>query len=367
MPLTDVDIARWRLRSQHLTRPHAGSAGAVVDYLLAVQAENPQQSAWAVAGRTVAPDAADLGGLLDSGAVLRTHVLRSTWHYVGAADIAWLIEVTAPRIRKVIDQQLLGPDLLDQSAVDRATAAVLDGLAARGHLTRTQVAEVLAARGLPITGHLLMILLAHLELETLICSGRPAAGEHTYALLAERVPNIRRLDRAEALAELALRYFIGHGPATEKDLAYWATLTITDVHAGLAAVRDQLVHFEHDGRTYWHAPGDPPTGDQEPAGHLLQVLDEMYRGYQDSRYVLDAAGLVPRSREPAIGMALVDGQMVAWMKRTLTKGRVDFTVTPLRDLAADEVEALQQAADRYGEFLDLEPRLSVTAAGRGSS
>ena len=129
-----------------------------------------------------------------------------------------------------------------------------------------------------------MILLAHLELETLICSGRPAAGgEHTYALLAERAPNTRRLDRAEALAELALRYFIGHGPATEKDLAYWATLTITDVHAGLAAVRDQLVHFEHDGRTYWHAPGDPPTGDQEPAGHLLQVLDEMYRGYQDSR------------------------------------------------------------------------------------
>ena len=105
------------------------------------------------------------------------------------------------------------------------------------------MAEALADRGLPITGHLLMILLAHLELHTLICSGRPADGQHTYAVLSERVPEPRRLDRAEALAELARRYFTGHGPATVKDLAYWATLTVTDVRVGLAAVEDQLAQL----------------------------------------------------------------------------------------------------------------------------
>ena len=99
--LTDTDLARWRLRSQHLTRPYAPSAGDVVQHLLAVQAENPQQSAWAVACRTETPDAADLGALLDCGAVLRTHVLRPTWHYVRAEDIVWLIEVTAPRVLRV--------------------------------------------------------------------------------------------------------------------------------------------------------------------------------------------------------------------------------------------------------------------------
>ena len=178
MPLTDADIARWRLRSQHLTSPHAASAADVVDHLLAVQAENPQQSAWAVAGRTETPDAADLGGLLDSGAVLRTHVLRPTWHYVRAEDIVWLIEVTAPRVLKVTEQQLTE---LDDRALERATAAVLDSLATEGDLTRTQLAEALAARGVAANGHLLMILLAHLELNTLICSGRPADGQHTYA------------------------------------------------------------------------------------------------------------------------------------------------------------------------------------------
>jgi hypothetical protein len=109
--------------------------------------------------------------------------------------------------------------------------------------------------------------------------------------------------------ELALRYFTGHGPATERDLAYWATLTLTDVRAGLAQVRDRLDSFQHDGRTFWHAPGDAPRGTAEPAGHLLQILDETYRGYQDSRWLLDAAGDVPRTRETATGMALVDAQL----------------------------------------------------------
>src|ERR671914_1879146 len=93
--LSDAGIARWRLHNQHLTSPFAASAGDVVRHLLAVQAENPQQSAWAVACRTEPADPTDLGGLLDSGAVLRPHVLRPTWHYVRAEDIVWLLEVTA--------------------------------------------------------------------------------------------------------------------------------------------------------------------------------------------------------------------------------------------------------------------------------
>ena len=165
-----------------------------------------------------------------------------------------------------------------------------------------------------------MILLADLELQALVCSGRPSDdGTHTYARFADRVPSPRRLDRGEALAELALRYFTGHGPATERDLSYWATLPLGDVRAGLAQVSDRLESFEHDGRTFWHAPADRPTAAGTPTGHLLQILDETYRGYQDSRWVLDGAGIVPRARETAAGMALVDAQLVAAMKRTVAR------------------------------------------------
>ena len=134
------------------------------------------------------------------------------------------------------------------------------------------------------------------------------------------------------------------------------------MRAGLAAVRDQLGSFQHDGRTYWHAPGDAPedapTVPQQPAGHLLQILDETYRGYQDSRWVLDSAGVVPRTRETAIGMALADAQIVASMRRTISRDHVRFDLRSYRPLTPAQTEALDQAARRYGTYLRLEPRLS---------
>ena len=357
--MADLDIARWRLRTQHLVSPSAESAREVVGSLLAVQAENPSQAAWAVASRTRNPDRADLAALLDGGAVLRTHVLRPTWHFVRAEDIGWLLDLTGPRIRRVTGQQLRDTHGLDERSIDHAVAAVMEALASRGQLTRGQLADELRERGIGGSGQLLMILLAHAELDGLICSGAVGNGEHTYALMDERVPAPRRFGRAEALAELALRYFTGHGPATERDLAYWATLTLTDVRTGLEQIRDQLGSFQHDGRTFWHPPGEPPSGPQQPAAHLLQILDETYRGYQDSRWVLDAAGDVPRTREAATGMALVDAQLLAAMRRTIAPGHVQFDLRPYRALAPAETEALSQAARRYGEYLRLTAQLTL--------
>ena len=361
----DDIIARWRLRNQRLTAPHAESAAEVVDALLAVQAENPSQSAWAVAARTSSPDPADLAGLIASGEVVRTHVLRPTWHYVARADIDLLLALTSPRIDPVIDTQLRG-ELTDRD-LDQLTTAVLDLLTATPERTREEGAEVvrdrLPAKAERITGHMVMVLMAHLELDRLVSSGQPREGEHTYATYRDRVgtrvdPN--DFDREDALARIALRYFTGHGPATVKDLAYWATLTITDVRRGLAAGEDQLVSFDHDGRTFWHAPGEPPDRPGQPAGHLLQLLDETYRGYQDSRWVLDAHGVVPRQREAAIGIALVDGQLVAGMKRILDPSRVRFNLTPHSPLSATERRALEGAAARYGEFLGRPAEIVVS-------
>ena len=123
-------------------------------------------------------------------------------------------------------------------------------------------------------------------------------------------------------------------------------------------MRDRLGSFQHDGRTFWHAPRGAPGGPQEPAAHLLQILDETYRGYQDSRWVLDTAGDVPRTRETAIGMALVDAQLVAAMRRTIARDHVRFDLRPYRALTPAEIGALEQAARRYGQFLNLEPRLT---------
>ena len=348
----DLDLARWRLRTQHLVEPHRATAAEVVGALLAVQAENPAQSAWAVAARTAAPDAADLAGLLTDGTVVRTHVLRPTWHYVTADDVAWLIDLTAPRVRRTTQPQLRTVHGMSTRSVDRASGAVLDALEA-SELTRVDLAGILAGTGCEIPGHALSILLAELELQALICSGRPAADGEPHLRPVRRSnpvpatagPQVRRSPnwRSDTSA--------GTGRRPWHDLAYWATLPLGDVRAGLAQASPRLESFEHEGRTFWHAPADPPATSGAPIGHLLQIFDEMYRGYQDSRWVLDAAGIVPRAREPAAGMAIVDAQLVAAMKRTVTIDHVDFEVRPYRALLAADMVALEAAASRYGRFL----------------
>jgi Winged helix DNA-binding domain len=358
--ISDHDIARWRLRSQHLVRPHAASVLDALGHLLAVQAENPSQSAWAVASRTSHPSPDELRAALEDGRVIRTHVLRPTWHYVRAEDVGWLLELTAPRVRETTAKQLRAVHGLDGRRLDRAVSAVVEILGEHADLTRAQIAGGLRDRGFDPDGGMMMILLAHLELDRIVCSGRPIEDEHTYALFAERVPKARALDKSEALGELALRYFSGHGPATERDLAYWATLTLTDVRHGLNLVGDRLASFEHDGRTFWHTPEDPPRRRGEPLGHLLQILDEMYRGYQDSRWVLDASAAVRRgAREPSTGMALVDAQLVAAMRRTVTPDRVFFELAPYRDLRPRELTALRRAAEGYGTYLGRAPTVAL--------
>lgn len=359
MRITDHDIARWRLRSQRLVAPHAASAVEVVSGLLAVQAENPRQSAWAVASRTATPNRGEVRGALEDGRLIRTHVLRPTWHYVRAEDLGWLLDLTGPRVRRLTAQQLRANHGLEGQRLGRATEAVVDALAERRNLTRRQIADAMKERGFDTDGQRLMILLAHLELEGLICSGRPRGEEHTYALLADRISTTRRVEQDDALGELALRYFTGHGPATERDLAYWATMTLTDVRRGLRLIGDRLASFEHDGRTFWHAPDDPPARRATPEGHLLQILDELYRGYQDSRWVLDTAGIVPRNREITAGMAVVDAQLRAAMRVAATPESVAFKLIPYRVLRTGELRALRRAATRYGDYLGLLAHLEV--------
>jgi len=119
------------------------------------------------------------------------------------------------------------------------------------------------------------------------------------------------------------------------------------------------VSFEHDGRTFWHRADAEPPRRTTASAHLLQILDEIYRGYQDSRWVIDTAGLLPRGREASIGMALVDGQVAAAMSRTVDPAGVHFSITPHRPLTSAEQTRLRRVADAYGAFLELPATLSV--------
>lgn len=342
-----------------MTRPGT-DARAVVGRLLGVQAENQRQSEWAVAARTSSPQADSVPSLLADGTVIRTHVLRSTWHYALAEDVGWLLDLSGRRVRGVVTSMLTQRGV-DDAAIRVVEDLVTTSLAERPDQTRQELRDLLEAAGLQIDGMTAAQVLSVVELDQLICSGAPRNGEHTYALFDQRVHTPKRLDRDEALAEVVVRYVTGHGPATARDLAYWATLGLRDVSRGLAAAADRLSSFEHDNTIYWHAAdSEPPTSPGTPRGHLLLALDELHNGFQHSRYVIDEAGLVPRAtRYPAIGMALVDGQFVAVHTRTVTPLAVRFDLVGWRPLTADDLAVLTDAANRVGEYLGLPATLTV--------
>jgi hypothetical protein len=258
--LDDRQIARWRLASQHLVGRPAGAPDDVVRGLLAVQAENFSQAGWAVAARGTRIDWARFTAAFDAGDLLRTHVLRTTWHFVTPDDLVWLVGLTAPALRRLYDQSRRAYGI-DDRTLDAAVAVIVDGIAADGPQTRAQLRARLQDADLPAAGPALTAVTAGAEVMALICSGPLAGADQTHALVRERAPRARRLDRDEALAEIALRYVTGHGPATERDLAYWATLTVTDVRRGLSAVADRLaVSSTTDGPSGTPSTRNRPTG-----------------------------------------------------------------------------------------------------------
>jgi hypothetical protein len=357
-----ADIAALRLRNQWLAWPSAAEPDEVLRALGAVQSQDYGPAKWSLAQRTTGCTDAALEQAFASGRILRTHVLRPTWHFVAPADIRWLLAATASRVqlRCAHRYRQLGLDAATRTKTEKLLAGALEG---GNHLTRREVGALLERAGIAAAGQRLPYVLMNAELQGLICSGAPKGKQHTFALLEERAPQATRLTGDEALAELTRRYFSGHGPATAKDLAAWASLTVAEVKRSIAMVAGQLEHEVVDGLTFWFAaPPAPQAASPSPVVHLLQTFDEYVMGYGESRFVLDLAGRV-RPLPPMPGVfapvVVLDGQVAGRWRRTLTGGAV--VVEAALDLPFSEAQAraLDLAVNEFGAFLGLPASLVV--------
>jgi hypothetical protein len=286
-----VDIATRRLHSQRLAGEPLDGAAEVVGWLGAVQSQDYQAATWAVGQRTRGSGVSTVNRLFDDGAILRTHVLRPTWHLVLPGDIRWLLALTAPRIRAGMAGRLRALEL-DPATIARAETAFTTALAGGGRLTRPELGAVLRAAGIAPDGQRLPHLIMVAELDALIVSGPRRGREFTYALLDERVPSAPALDREQALCRLAHRYFRSRGPAQLQDLAWWAGLTLAEAAQGTAGAAEtgaeapvRLASELIDGKRYWFDPSSRPRS-ARGAAHLLPNFDELTVGYRD-RSALD--------------------------------------------------------------------------------
>jgi len=229
-------------------------------------------------------------------------------------------------------------------------------LAGGVQLTRLELRQALENAGIETGNGLRMAyIMMGAELEGLICSGGRRGKQFTYALLEERAPHARTLSRQEALAELARRYFLSRGPATLQDFARWSGLTLADARGGLEDVKAELDEEVVDGRHYWLAASTPAEEQGSPLVHLLSIYDEYISGYKDRRAIADreVSAILSGMGNALHYLIVVDGVIVGTWRRELTKSAAVVETTLFRKLARSEDQALAEAFQRYGEFLEL--------------
>ena len=358
-----LDIARRRLRNTRLTGTSFDAPEEAVRWHGAMQAQDYGPAKWSIGQRTMGVVDEDLDAALSAGAILRTHVLRPTWHFVARDDIRWLLALTGPRVHKHNGPRYreLGLDVPTLARCEALIAAALEG---GNQLTRDTIAGLLDSAGIDRSGQRLPHILMHCELHAAICSGGLSGKQHTYALLDERAPRGGGFDRDEALVELARRYLASHGPATVQDLRWWSSLTAADTRKALGELGAEVQSETIDGITFWSIASDVTPGPNKRAGHLLHAYDELIVGYTQSRYFGDprgaAARAVWRDRSLPNGVLLVNGGVYGHWRRTMEEGRIRLEVLVYQDLKRDEARALQAAAGDLGRFLAREVTLQTT-------
>jgi hypothetical protein len=327
-----------------------------VNWFGAVQAQDFAGAKWAIGLRTKGLGEADVEQAFANGSILRTHVMRPTWHFVTAADIRWLLKLTAPRVHAA-SAYIYRTLELDSAIFKRCHTVLEKALRDGKHLTREELTLALKQAGFSAKDPLrFTYMIGSAETEGLICSGPRRGKQFTYALLEERVPPAKMLEHDEAVIELARRYFQSHGPAMLKDFIWWSGLSAADAKRGLEEIKTALEHDDIDGESYWFIPTIVKPIKGSPKAYLLPNYDEYTVGYTNRSAIFDTVHtdkLDSRGSVLAQHVILSAGQIIASWKRTLQKKSVAIESKLFITLKQAEKKAIIQAAERYANFLNL--------------
>lgn len=347
--MTKDDIPYIRLRNQRLAGTPFKKPAEVVAWLGAVQAQDYAGAKWALGMRLAGLKETDIDTAFNNGDILRTHVMRPTWHFVTPQDIRWMLQLTAPRVLAVSAYYMRKLEL-DAQIINRCNSILAKALEGQRYLNRAELITVLQDNGISTiaTDNNLRFtyIVMHAELDGIMCSGPRVGKQFTYALLEERAPQAINLSREESLAKLTLRYFLSHGPALIKDFTWWSGLTVADAKTGIELMKNKLSHETVEDNTYWFVDNMPT---EMPRGTLLLPnYDEYTVAYRDHDAVFDPTHkaklevLFPHT-------ILVNGRVVGSWKREFKRDEVVITIKlfgkPTKDLD------IQSAAEEYGIFL----------------
>jgi hypothetical protein len=347
------DIAKFRLASQQISETKFKTAKDVVGWMGAMQAQDYAMTKWAVGVRLANTTDQVIETAINNGEIIRTHLLRPTWHLVSADDIYWALELTAPRVK--ISLQARDKELgLTESNFSKSNTVLEKALRDRKNLTREEIITEFEKAGLITNGSEVSHLLLRAELERIVCSGAIKGGKPTYALLEERVPKTKSLTKEEALANLAKKYFTSHGPATIQDFIWWSGLSVNNAKLALEMAKGDLIPETINSQTFWIDKSfSTPKIDRELV-YFLPAFDEFIISYKDR-----SASLPFENHNKTVSsngvfrpIIVVNGQVIGIWKRTVKNDRVIIEIALFEQSAKNSKSAIENAAIQFGQFLE---------------
>ena len=348
------DIPHYRLFSQHIVATRCRTPAQVVAELGAIQAQDYYGALWAIGLRLPGATQTDVEQAIADRAIVRTWPMRGTLHFAAAADVRWMLELLAPRImaRRASLYQQLG---LDNATFKRTRKLFTRALEGDRQLTRAAMMEILERGGIATSGLRGYHILCQLANEQFLCFGPHAGKQPTFALLDEWAPKSRQLDRAAALAEVARRYFTGHGPATVHDFAWWTGLPMADARNGVNSVAAQLRCETIDRTDYWMSADLPDSIETSRNLHLLPGFDEYLLGYTDRSAVLHpmhVSKVLPERNGRFLSTIVSNGQVSGTWKRELNRAGVQMSLSHFASSKKAE-KSCAASVKRYGQFLGV--------------
>lgn len=349
-----MKISNIRLLNQQLLNPLFNNPKELVSWMGAMQAQNYPMVKWAVGMRLKSATLQTVDEALRKGEILRTHVMRPTWHLVAAEDIRWMLKLSAQRIIAANDSYAKGYDLEISEELYRKSYHLLEKiLCGNKSLTRQEIAEHFNRSGIQVDTHRMTRFMSRAEQVGIVCSGEDKGGKCTYALLEERVAPVPEITKDEALARMARSYFRSHSPAVLQDFIWWSGLPITEARLAIYLIESELTAEQWNGQTWYVHNACRTRGKIAGCLHLLPSYDEYLLGYKDRTDVL------PKEHYPKAftnnglfyPVILHEGQVIGNWNKSARKGgkQIEHSCFRLHDCLNEVV--LNGEKERYIRFL----------------
>jgi len=347
------DVANTRLASQQISATNFKTAKQLVSWMGAMQAQDYNMAKWAIGVRLSNTTDKIIQTAIDKGDIIRTHLLRPTWHFVSADDIYWMLQLSAPRIKVSIKtrNKQLG---LTTKIISKSNSIIEKALAGGKHLTREELMAKIEKAKIRTdeyrSGHLML----EAELDGIVCSGSINGLKQTYALLEERIAKPKAITQEEALAKLAQKYFESRYPATLQDFTWWSGLSASNARQGLEMIRSTLISVNIGSQTFWFPSSFKKPIDFSESAYLLPAFDEFTISYKDRSASVSLKDQIRLNTFNGIfkPIIVINGNVVGIWNRTIKNDKFIietkfFNKSPVKKIIR---ELLKDPVTRLGNF-----------------